>query len=231
MLILLRSTTNTVLYEWVLFPWLWSKADKPASGINPPVAVHLTACSIQPLATSSGSETRHERTTSPEPHPILQFHLPIFIHSSRYLHFHSVRACISSHPLTLFPVLSVLTHADCICDLPCVPCRLSCPSSLLSPTLTYSISPLLSPEVIISHQQHLSWPAHPGFILLAPLLLIVIISDFYTTVSVLPFLPSLPSPFHCTPSPGLATDPLSTLLRPFLGPPCMTLPTPPFPPQ
>ena len=130
MLILLRSTTNTVLYEWVLFPWLWSKADKPASGINPPVAVHLTACPIQPLATSSGSETRHERTTSPEPHPILQFHLPIFIHSSRYLHFHSVRACISSHPLTLFPVLSALTHADCICDLPCAPCRLSCPSSL-----------------------------------------------------------------------------------------------------
>lgn len=145
------TTEYTLYYEWVLFPWLWSKADKPASGINPSVAVHLTACPIQPLATSSGSETRHERTTSPEPHPISSSIFPSsFIHPVIFISIPSVLA---------FPLI----HSLCFLSSPCshtltayvtfpacpVGCRVLLPSS-------HPLSHLLYLSSIISRGDHLA---------------------------------------------------------------------------
>lgn len=108
-----------------------------------------------PNAASSQPRPRHERTTSPEPHLISsQFSSSSIFKSSRYLHFHSVRACISSHPLTLFPVLSALTLTAYV-TFPARPvgCRVLLPSSHPLPhPLPLYLSPLVSPEVIISHQ-------------------------------------------------------------------------------
>lgn len=97
------------------------------------------AASSQPRpALKLDTNERHRQNRIPSP----ALSSSSIFKSSRYLHFHSVRACISSHPLTLFPILSA--HADCICDLPCAPCRLSCPSSShpLPHPLSLSISHL-----------------------------------------------------------------------------------------